>query len=74
MRSLAAPIRDAEGNVIATIGISVPSFELPNSRIERVAKAVKKASQEVSKRLRAEKAEYLDPARVQRMNAFKCVS
>jgi DNA-binding IclR family transcriptional regulator len=54
VRSLAAPIRDAEGNVIATIGISVPSFELPNSRIERVAKAVKKASQEVSKRLRME--------------------
>ena len=54
VRALAAPIRDTKGNVIATIGISLPTFELPNSRIERTAKVVKDSAQKVSRQLRWE--------------------
>jgi DNA-binding IclR family transcriptional regulator len=48
---LAAPIRDSTGNVVATLGISLPIFELPNSRIERTAKVVREAAAQVSREL-----------------------
>jgi DNA-binding IclR family transcriptional regulator len=51
VRALAAPIRDSTGNVVATIGISLPIFELPNSRIERTAKVVREAAAQVSREL-----------------------
>ena len=46
-----APVRDSEGNVVATIGISVPTFELPSSKIERTAKVVRETAKEVSRQL-----------------------
>ena len=51
VRALAAPVRDSTGNVVATIGISLPTFELPNSRIERTAAKVKEAARDVSRQL-----------------------
>jgi len=51
VRTIAAPVRDVTGNVIATIGISLPSFELPKSKIESVAKVTKAAAREVSREL-----------------------
>jgi DNA-binding IclR family transcriptional regulator len=51
VRALAAPVRDSTGNLVATIGISLPTFELPNSRIEHTAKVVKEAAQEASRQL-----------------------
>jgi DNA-binding IclR family transcriptional regulator len=54
VRALAAPVADSKGNVVATIGISLPTFELPNSKIERIARVVKESAQEVSRQLRRE--------------------
>jgi DNA-binding IclR family transcriptional regulator len=51
VRALAAPIRDSTGNVVGTIGISLPTFELPNSKIERTAEQVKKSADDVSRQL-----------------------
>ncbi len=51
VRTIAAPVRDVTGNVIATIGISLPSFELPKSKIEPVAKVTKAAARAVSREL-----------------------
>jgi DNA-binding IclR family transcriptional regulator len=56
VRALAAPVRGSKGNVVATIGISLPTFELPNSRIERTARVVKEAAQEVARQLSWERA------------------
>jgi DNA-binding IclR family transcriptional regulator len=51
VRTIAAPVRDVTGNVIATIGISLPSFELPKSKIEPAAKVIKAAARAVSREL-----------------------
>ena len=51
VRTIAAPIRDVTGNVIATLGISLPSFELPKSKIEPAAKVIKAAARTVSQEL-----------------------
>jgi IclR family KDG regulon transcriptional repressor len=51
VRTIAAPVRDVTGNVIATIGISLPSFELPKNKIETVAKVTKAAARAVSREL-----------------------
>jgi len=51
VRTIAAPIRDITGNVIATIGISLPSFELPKHKIEIVAKVTKAEARAVSREL-----------------------
>src|SRR5215469_2005492 len=51
VRTIAAPVRDVTGNVIATIGISLPSFELPKSKIEPAAKVIKAAARDVSQEL-----------------------
>jgi DNA-binding IclR family transcriptional regulator len=48
VRTIAAPVRDATGKVIATIGISLPSFELPKYKIEPSAKVVNAAAATVS--------------------------
>jgi len=49
--SVGGAVRDSEGNVVATIGISVPTFELPNSKIKRTAKVVRETAREVSRQL-----------------------
>jgi DNA-binding IclR family transcriptional regulator len=51
VRALAAPVSDSQGNVVATIGISLPTFELPNSKIESAAKIVRETAREVSRQL-----------------------
>lgn len=51
VRTIAAPVRDVTGNVIATIGISLPSFQLPKSKVEPAAKVIKSAAQAVSREL-----------------------
>jgi IclR family acetate operon transcriptional repressor len=51
VRTIAAPVRDATGNVIATIGISLPSFALPKTKIEPAAKVIKAAARAVSREL-----------------------
>jgi len=51
VRTIAAPVRDVTGNVIATIGISLPSFELPRYKIEPAAKVIKAAARAVSQEL-----------------------
>lgn len=49
VRAIAAPILDSSGNVVATIGISLPSFQLPKSRMKSAAKAVKDAASDISR-------------------------
>ena len=51
VRALAAPIRDSTGNVVASIGISLPSFELPKAKIESTAKVLRETAKEVSRQL-----------------------
>jgi len=51
VRALAAPVRDSKGNVVASIGMSLPTFELPNSKIKRTAKVVRETAREVSRQL-----------------------
>ncbi len=41
VRSIAAPVRDASGKVIASIGVSAPSFLIPKSSISSAARLVK---------------------------------
>jgi DNA-binding IclR family transcriptional regulator len=45
------PVRNAEGNVIASISASGPSFRIPAGRIPALAGAVRRAAAEVSHRL-----------------------
>ena len=49
VRALAA--RDSKGNVVASIRMSLPTFELPNSKIKRTAKVVRETAREVSRQL-----------------------
>lgn len=51
VRSLAAPVRDTTGRVIASIGVSAPSFLLPKSSINSRAAAVKKLATQLSREL-----------------------
>ncbi|HEY1269074.1 MAG TPA: IclR family transcriptional regulator [Candidatus Binatia bacterium] len=51
VRTIAAPVRDVTGDVIATMGISLPSFALPKTRIEPAAKVIKAAARAVSREL-----------------------
>ncbi len=47
----AAPVRNAEGTVIASISASGPSFRMPADRIPRLVSSVRRAAGEVSRRL-----------------------
>jgi DNA-binding IclR family transcriptional regulator len=49
--AIAAPVRDAEGRVIASISASGPSFRIPAERFPALAGAVRRAAAEVSRRL-----------------------
>jgi DNA-binding IclR family transcriptional regulator len=51
LTAVAAPVRDAEGTVIASISASGPSFRIPAGRIPVLAGAVRRAAAEVSRRL-----------------------
>lgn len=51
LTAVAAPVRNAEGNVIASISASGPSFRIPAARIPALAAAVGRAAADVSRRL-----------------------
>jgi len=51
LTAIAAPVRDADGQVIATVSGSGPSFRLPADRIPVVAGVVRRAADEISRRL-----------------------
>ncbi len=51
LTAIAAPVRNAEGAVIASISASGPSFRIPADRIPALAVAVRRAAAEVSRRL-----------------------
>jgi DNA-binding IclR family transcriptional regulator len=51
LTAVAAPVRNAEGTVIASISASGPSFRIPAGRIPEIAGAVQRAAGEISRRL-----------------------
>jgi DNA-binding IclR family transcriptional regulator len=51
LTAIAAPVRNAEGKVIASVSASGPSFRIPADRIPALAAAVRRAADEVSRRL-----------------------
>ncbi|HEY7145186.1 MAG TPA: IclR family transcriptional regulator, partial [Streptosporangiaceae bacterium] len=51
LTAIAAPVRNAEGTVIASVSVSGPSFRIPAARIPALAAAVIRAADEVSRRL-----------------------
>jgi len=51
LTAIAAPVRNAEGTVIASVSASGPSFRIPATRIPALAAAVRQAADEVSGRL-----------------------
>jgi DNA-binding IclR family transcriptional regulator len=51
LSAVAAPVRNADDNVVASISASGPSFRIPADRIPAMAGAVRRAAAEVSRRL-----------------------
>ena len=51
LTALAAPVRNVEGVVVASISASGPSFRIPADRIPILADSVRRAAAEVSRRL-----------------------
>ena len=51
LTAVATPVRNAEGNVIASISVSGPSFRIPAERIPVLAADAGRAAAEVSRRL-----------------------
>ena len=51
LTAIAAPVRNAEGRVIASISASGPSFRIPPERIAAVAESVRRAAGAISRRL-----------------------
>jgi DNA-binding IclR family transcriptional regulator len=51
LTAIAAPVRNAEGDVVASVSASGPSFRIPADRIPAVAGAVCRAAAEISRRL-----------------------
>jgi len=51
LTAVAAPVRDADGRVVASISASGPSFRIPADRIPALAGSVRRAAAEVSRRL-----------------------
>lgn len=51
LTAVAAPIRNAHGDVIASMSVSGPSFRLPEEQVEEVVRLVVAAAVEVSHRL-----------------------
>ena len=51
LTAIAVPVRNAEGDVVASISASGPSFRIPADRIPAIAESVRRAAAEVSRRL-----------------------
>jgi DNA-binding IclR family transcriptional regulator len=51
LTAVAAPVRNAEGAVVASISASGPSYRIPADRIPQLAESVRRAAAEVSRRL-----------------------
>jgi DNA-binding IclR family transcriptional regulator len=51
LTAIAAPVRNAEGTVIASVSASGPTFRIPADRIPALAGAVCRAAAEISRRL-----------------------
>ena len=51
LTAVAAPIRNAHGDVVASMSVSGPSFRLPDERVAEVVRSVIGAALEVSHRL-----------------------
>jgi DNA-binding IclR family transcriptional regulator len=51
LTAVAAPVRNAEGTVVASISASGPSFRIPADRIPALVASVRRATAEVSRRL-----------------------
>lgn len=51
LTAIAAPVRDASGDVIASLGTSGPSFRIPAERLPEMAAALITAAADVSRRL-----------------------
>src|SRR5580658_3966777 len=51
LTAVAAPVRNAEGRVIASISTSGPSFRIPADRIPALVGSVRRAAAEISRRL-----------------------
>lgn len=51
VRCVAAPVRDASGEVVAAIGVSAPANRLPRSRLSAVGATVLRAATTLSERL-----------------------
>ena len=51
LTAVAAPVRNSEGAVIASISASGPSFRIPAERIGALAESVRRAAGEISRRL-----------------------
>lgn len=50
-RAVAAPVRDHDGSVIASVVLAFPAISLPQSKIPIMSELVKKCSREISARL-----------------------
>jgi DNA-binding IclR family transcriptional regulator len=48
VRGIAAPVRDADGEVFAGVGLTFPAFALPESQIQKVARLVVRAANNIS--------------------------
>ena len=51
MNAAAAPIRTADGEVVASVGVSGPTFRLPADSIHEMGERVVKAAEDISQRL-----------------------
>lgn len=51
VRCVAAPVRDAQGRVVAALSVSAPASRLPHPRIPEVAATVLSAAHQISRRL-----------------------
>jgi DNA-binding IclR family transcriptional regulator len=51
LTAVAAPVRNGEGTVVASISASGPSFRIPAGRVGAVADSVRRAAAEISRRL-----------------------
>ena len=51
LTAVAAPVRNAHGDVVASMSVSGPSFRLPEDRLTEVVRLVVSAAEEVSHRL-----------------------
>jgi DNA-binding IclR family transcriptional regulator len=51
LTAVAAPVRNAEGHVVASVSASGPSFRIPAARIDAIADQVRRAAADISRRL-----------------------